>query len=204
MLAFCFSDLVQAIACCALHHWKASIVSDRAFTSNRFQADAPAVCCQSPECMGRGVQEGFPKEDTWVSCDGGHHGFFMYQCFANVMQVRGCSPLIWCYGLNRFRSLKSVDSVSSEDIKMYRHSELRRGVEPAETGGILSDRARLTLWAFRVVCYTFKTAASGTGASPSIHSPKGSCAEVALSLNSAMCFTGGSGAAQWRVLDHRR
>ena len=33
------------------------------------------------------MQEGFPEEDTWVSCDGGHHGFFMYQCFSNVMQV---------------------------------------------------------------------------------------------------------------------
>ncbi len=34
------------------------------------------------------LQEGFPEEDTWVSCDGGHHGFFMYQCFSNVMRVR--------------------------------------------------------------------------------------------------------------------
>lgn len=33
------------------------------------------------------MQEGFPNDETWVSCDGGHHGFYMYQCFANVMQA---------------------------------------------------------------------------------------------------------------------
>ena len=40
-----------------------------------------------PEPLHADMQEGFPEEDTWVSCDGGHHGFFMYQCFSNVMQV---------------------------------------------------------------------------------------------------------------------
>ena len=29
-----------------------------------------------------------------MSCDGGHHGFFMYQCFSNVLQVRRC-PVLW-------------------------------------------------------------------------------------------------------------
>ena len=40
-----------------------------------------------PDPLSRGMQEGFPEEDTWVSCNGGHHGFFMYQCFSNVLQV---------------------------------------------------------------------------------------------------------------------
>ena len=43
------------------------------------------------------LQEGFPEEDTWVSCDGGHHGFYMYQCFSNVLQVR--NVLCWFHAL---------------------------------------------------------------------------------------------------------
>ena len=47
------------------------------------------------------MQEGFPEEDRWVSCDGGHHGFFMYQCFSKVLQVRGCLIPVVCSNICR-------------------------------------------------------------------------------------------------------